>query len=244
VRAGTMRPMRRAARERAATERAARAPEASARAGIAFDVLAFGLGLACAWGFDWRAADLVWALWLSSLVLGWLSLVVGIATLEVKADTSAALVGAGKLALVAFFTVHFGMFHFVHSVFLHHLLPVVPDAGFLRGASFTPGVAGYRLVVESYWPWLIVAAIAERETFWPARRQPGNVVAEPHVPGPAMEPAAAQVMGRPYRNVVRLHLLIFFFVAAAFLGLDNFVVYAVVSAVYFLPWRRLFGHGR
>jgi hypothetical protein len=46
-------------------------------------------------------------------------------------------------------------------------------------------------------------------------------------------------MMAPYRNVVRLHLLIFFFAAASFAQLDNFIVYAVVSAVYFFPWRLL-----
>ena len=41
----------------------------------------------------------------------------------------------------------------------------------------------------------------------------------------------------PYRNVVRMHMLIFFFAFAHFAGLDSFVVYAVVYAVYFFPWR-------
>ena len=34
-----------------------------------------------------------------------------------------------------------------------------------------------------------------------------------------------------------MHLLIFFFFGAHFLGLENFAVYAVVYAVYFFPWR-------
>jgi hypothetical protein len=44
----------------------------------------------------------------------------------------------------------------------------------------------------------------------------------------------------PYRNVVRMHLLIFFFAFASAMGLDSFGVYAVVFAVYFFPWRTLF----
>lgn len=43
----------------------------------------------------------------------------------------------------------------------------------------------------------------------------------------------------PYKNVIRLHLLIFFFAFAHFARLDNFLAYAVVSAVYFFPWRLL-----
>jgi hypothetical protein len=40
----------------------------------------------------------------------------------------------------------------------------------------------------------------------------------------------------PYKNVIRMHLLIFFFAFAHFMRLENFAVYAVVYAVYFFPW--------
>jgi hypothetical protein len=46
-------------------------------------------------------------------------------------------------------------------------------------------------------------------------------------------------MMAPYRNVIRMHLLIFFFAFAHFARLENFAVYAVVSAGYFFPWRLL-----
>ena len=36
-----------------------------------------------------------------------------------------------------------------------------------------------------------------------------------------------------------MHLLIFFFAAVHGAGVDGFAVYAVVYAVYFLPWRLL-----
>lgn len=41
----------------------------------------------------------------------------------------------------------------------------------------------------------------------------------------------------PYKNVIRLRLLIFFFAAAHYAKLDELIVYAVVYAVYFFPWR-------
>jgi hypothetical protein len=43
----------------------------------------------------------------------------------------------------------------------------------------------------------------------------------------------------PYKNVIRMHLLIFFFTAAHFAKLESFIVYGVVYAVYFFPWRLL-----
>jgi len=44
-------------------------------------------------------------------------------------------------------------------------------------------------------------------------------------------------MMEPYKNVVRTHLLIFFFAFVHFAGLENSAVYATVCAVYFFPWR-------
>jgi hypothetical protein len=44
-------------------------------------------------------------------------------------------------------------------------------------------------------------------------------------------------LAEPYRNVMRMHGLIFFFFFVHFIGLENFAVYAVVYAVYFFPWR-------
>jgi len=46
-------------------------------------------------------------------------------------------------------------------------------------------------------------------------------------------------MMRPYVNVIRMHLLIFFFAGCWILKLDNFLIYAVVFSVYFFPWSEL-----
>ena len=48
---------------------------------------------------------------------------------------------------------------------------------------------------------------------------------------------AKDVMWEPYKNVARMHVLIFFFFFAHFARLENFAVYAVVYAAYFFPWR-------
>jgi hypothetical protein len=47
----------------------------------------------------------------------------------------------------------------------------------------------------------------------------------------------------PYRNVVRMHLLTFFFAFAHFARVDTFAVFTVVYAAYFFPWRLLRGKG-
>ena len=42
------------------------------------DALAFATGLAMAWYFQWQTRDLVWSLWLSSLLVGYAMIVWGI----------------------------------------------------------------------------------------------------------------------------------------------------------------------
>src|SRR5690349_780281 len=104
------------------------------------DAAAFATVLALAWWLRASATDLVWSLWLSSLVVGYAiilwailrpALVVAIlawrdrATVEqaVATDPRSALLLAGAalavgVFLVGFFTVHFVGFHYVHAQFL------------------------------------------------------------------------------------------------------------------------------
>ena len=192
------------------------------------DALAFVAGLALAWFNQWQTKDLVWSLWLSSLLVGYAMIVWDIFGMPVSGlkvavggeqpvDFSAAgsvIIFAGRLFLLAFFTVHFGGFHFVHAALLNWFFPVLPGHhGFLDWQLFLR-------VLADYWPFVLVAAVAERKTF---RRGP--------------EVVRDGGLTRPYKNVVRLHLLIFFFALTSFLHLHNFAIYAVVYAVYFFPWR-------
>ncbi|HUR56256.1 MAG TPA: DUF6498-containing protein [Opitutaceae bacterium] len=212
------------------------------------DAVAFALGLAMAWWFGWNTTDLVWSLWLSSLVVGYALIVRNVSAplrellVNMHADRAGiggpgakgvaiALFAGGTLFGLAFFTVHFGGFHFVHSVFLNLLFPIdgEPMQGF-------PGWAVYREVLARYWWFLPAAFLAERHAFRRPLRDPDVAVATEAI---AARKAKGDAMMQPYRNVIRMHLLIFFFVGAHFLRLENFIVYAVVYAVYFFPWRLL-----
>ncbi|HVZ65685.1 MAG TPA: DUF6498-containing protein [Lacunisphaera sp.] len=219
------------------------------------DLLAFGGGLALAWFGHWETRDLVWSLWLSSLLVGYAMIVWSIfgpgialatqawrgrdqlreATLGNTAAGGAVLL-IGGLFLLAFFTVHFGMFHFVHSVFLNSFFPLRP------GIKSWPGPALYWSVLTAYWPFVLVAAVAERQAFrLPQAAESAPADTSVRAADVNRRLAAGRQgfggMMAPYRNVVRLHMLIFFFAFAHFAKLDNFLVYAVVYAVYFFPWR-------
>ena len=193
------------------------------------DLAAFagGLGLAAFQG--WNTRDLVWSLWLSSLLVGYsviLWRIFGPAVTDFfrgpkygqAAVAGAAVLGMrifGGLFVAAFFTIHFGMFHYIHSTFLYQFFPVM-DAK-VRGF---PAREVYLHVLKAYWPFVIVAALSERAAF-----------SKPAIAG------TGGGFGEAYMNVVRMHLLIFFFAFAHFAKLESLWVYAVVYAVYFFPWR-------
>ena len=229
--------------------------------GIWPDVLAFALGLGLAWGLKWDTTDLVWSLWLSSLVVGYAMIgwsifgpmtFVGTKIWQDRGSLGkvpwgmAALGGTaallGGLFLLAFFTVHFGGFHFVHSVFLQQFFPVRDGAESVMSAPW----ATYGEVLRRYGIFLPAAFLAERKAFRfnPAPETPPDTSVKA-VDIEARKRRNARVGGlgggmmAPYKNVIRMHLLIFFFAGAHFARFDNFLVYTIVYAVYFFPWRVL-----
>jgi hypothetical protein len=224
------------------------------------DALAFAAGLAMAWRARWTTTDLVWSLWLSSLVVGYATIVwtifrpvVDIArgawrdrALMVQLSTQSKVwSGAGGLVLLAgglivltFFTIHFGMFHYVHSQFLASFFPI--DTG-TAGRHGGAGMSTYLEVARRYWWFLPSAFLAERGAFFKtsARSEEDRSVTAAAILARKTANANKLVgaMTAPYRNVMRMHVLIFFFGSAHLARMDNFAVYTVVYAVYFFPWR-------
>ncbi len=214
------------------------------------DAVAFGAGLAVAWWSGWHTGDLVWSLWLSSLVVGYATIVWMIAQpvaeivraswreRESMGSTPHALgaiwllLSGGALFLLAFFTIHFVGFHYVHSQFLISFFPI--DAGNGAGRVTRAGMSTYIEVARRYWPFLPSAFLAHRAAFL---RKPLSLTRDFSVATLASRNKVGRLFGEPYRNVMRMHFLIFFFFFAHFTGLESFPAYAVVYAVYFFPWR-------
>ena len=229
------------------------------------DILAFGLGLGTAYCLKWNTTDLVWSLWLCSLALGYLTLLsaicggayiglhaIGHKGLKKTQRMPAILIGTvAGLFFLGFFSLHFCGFHAVHSVFLQEFFPLegMPRDGFGQAFMNPPllWVLVFRHLMTPYGLFLIPAIIAERHhVFLPlisAVRavQMGTTAKDTAAEG--MEGAHSKnrnhmgdAMGRPYINVVRMHLLIFFFAFCHALKVDSFWVYTVVYTVYFFPW--------
>ena len=154
--------------------------ESSLIARVLPDIVAFALGLGLAWFLRWETRDLVWSLWLCSLVLGYLTLLtaiggaawIGFAALDNEeappgGRLKAMLVGLpAMLFLMGFFSIHFGGFHAGHSVFLQQFFPVegMPKDGF--GQAFMNPLLLWKLTVTHlmapYGLFLIPAILAER----------------------------------------------------------------------------------
>ena len=212
------------------------------------DLVAFALGLGVAWWAGWNTGDLVWSLWLSSFVVGYSTIVWMIGQPAVALGWTAwrerdkvganprqimiflLIILGGASFLLAFFTIHFGGFHYGHSQFLISFFPVdLPGSGRASNA----GMSTYIEVARRYWPFLPSAFLAHRAAFLRKPLAIGRDFSPAFERGQSFQTLFAE----PYRNVLRMHVLIFFFFFAHFAHVENFAVYAVVYAVYFFPWR-------
>ncbi len=231
------------------------------------NLIAFGLGLGIAYFLKWEVKDLVWSLWLCSLVIGYLTMLsalgagayIGLRTVmhkDFKKEQRIPVIIGGAvfgLFFLSFFSIHFGGFHAGHSIFLQIFFPVegMPATGFERAFMNPPLLWAmvFRYLIKPYGLFLIPTIIVERQLVFrplisavrsfrnggdgdhPEDFKTGQFTLSKHPMGDAMF--------RPYINVVRMHLLIFFFAFSAIIQIESFVVYATVYFVYFFPWSEI-----
>lgn len=123
------------------------------------------------------------------------------------------------LFMLAFFTVHFGGFHFVHGLFLNGFFPLLEWDPF--GESPGGVFSGFTLIINKalseYWPFVFFSAVSrfgDYKKIFLSSKEPN--------------------MFMPYLNVIRMHLLIFVFAGLHAAGLESYAVYPVL-VFYFFP---------
>lgn len=185
--------------------------------GIGIGVVSFAASLALAWHEGWRTTDLVWGLWLSSLVVGYVTLLAGMIGLgwrhgRERAGVILPWLGAG------FFSLHFFGLHWLIASVLPMAFPLEAARGGVWRLSF------WTTVGAAYWPVVALTFVARGDVVLGAVRHFDEV--------------------SPYLNLVRLLLLIIPCTMLGLLGyftglftIDQFVGYAFVSLVFFSPWR-------
>lgn len=230
------------------------------------DLLAFTIGLGSAWILRWNTTDLVWSLWLGSLVLGYLTIlstISGFAYMGIKAIShpefprkhrlTAILIGSTVILLfLGFFSLHFCAFHAAHAGFLSYFFPIagLPSEAFFDAFMnpFLLWKTAWQHLPIMYAAFLIPAIIAERRYVFASMIES---VKEAREYGKTHESNMQEMIQsggdgkknlqdhftRPYINVIRMHLLIFFFAFCHLLKVESFFIYAVVYFVYFFPWK-------
>ena len=190
---------------------------------LALDLFAFAGTVACATIFRWEARDVIWGLWVSSLTVGYATIVSNVVRgVRGVLGNYKAVALVGGIGTLAFFTVHFGMFHFVHAVFLNGFFPLVePSDGFPHFLGMVGKSAA------AFWPLIVASFLSRLSDIFPA--SPSN---------PGKDSFAA-----PYGNVVRMHLLIFVFAGLHTAGLSRLAILPVLAA-YFFPWKAVLGRTR
>jgi hypothetical protein len=154
---------------------------------------------------------------------------------------------------LGFFSLHFCGFHAGHSVFLQRFFPVrgIPADGFGKAFVNPPflWVLVFQHLIRPYGFFLIPAIIAERQyIFLPlikaiktvqTETASNKLVIDGKIEKRCINAAQMYLVIRPYINIFRMHLLLFFFAFCYFLKIDSFLVYAVVYSVYFFPWSEM-----
>jgi len=186
------------------------------------DLLAFVGTVTWALVFHWQARDLIWSLWISSLSFGYALMFTFYITGIVKAP-GLWKIGAllGGLFPLAFFTIHFGLFHLIHGMFLNNFFPLL-SAPSLRHQSLLSILFTFApAALAAYWPFVLMTFVSRARDFrWEGDRK--------------FQMQSA--MSRPYINVIRMHLLIFVFAGLQAAKLSQYAILPVLL-FYFFPWR-------
>jgi hypothetical protein len=187
-----------------------------------WDLLGFLASLAIAWIFHWQAKDLVWSLWLSSLIAGILITIwIFIFRREnySKLDDASfslyrfIIVLSKGVCMFVVYTAFFGGFLLVDSIFLNYFYPIESSNHeiFLEWPF-------YFQVIKNYWPFVLITIATEFKEL------------------KTLKNSKPFMMIKPYLNIIRMHLLIFFIAGITLIKLNSFYVYAAASFLYFFPF--------
>ena|GEM_PF-1446723 len=214
-------------------------PKPVSKFDAAVDVISFLSLIVIGYLFEWKTKDLIWGLWLSSLCLGALAFIAQLILRPIfdngkKAVMRVAILTLGVLKL-AFYTFHYGGFHFIHSIFLGGWFPLdgaphITEIFNIPVSEATPILMEiYKRVALTYWP-VALFYILEQKT----------LLIKSAVFSNAGYKDERSFNNSVYKNVIKMHLLLFVFGFALNASeIDSFLLYAIVCTFYFFPFREL-----
>lgn len=175
-------------------------------------LLAFAVTVAMAWLMRWEAGDLMWGAWASSVTYGYVYALVLVWHNPEEADAGDGSDLGRFLGIMAFFTFIFGLFHYGQGIFLSMVFPITSMEGWDLLLYPLTALAGY---------WGVIAA-----TFFSRWDELGEATR------PSEDPHRLLL---PFKNIVRMQILVFVFLFLAAAGLIRFAVYPVL-VFYFFPF--------
>ena len=180
------------------------------------DLLAFTGTVVSALVFHWQARDIIWSLWISSLTFGYAWMLTAfIRRIIITPGLMKIAATFGGLFTLAFFVLHFSMFHAVHGEFLNLFFPLQPQLAF-RPEHLTTLAP---VALATYWPFVLMTFVSRIRDF-PWRNAPQNL---------------GNLMFMPYVNVIRMHVIIFVFAALDAAHLSKLAIIPILL-FYFFPW--------
>jgi len=206
---------------------------------ILFSLISFFIILILATLQEWRINELVWSLWISSLSLGYTFLISSIVAKAIhqgisltddefpenKTKTIQPLFGwiiaiVGGIFTIVFFTVHFGMFHFVHGIFLNLFFPLLE----VSQGDIPNFLVLIKTCLTSFWPVILFSMLMQIKNFQQIILSPGK-----------------DLIALPYKNVVKMHIsiLLFAFLSMAKIN-DIFLPYLLI--LYFFPFQAVLNY--
>jgi hypothetical protein len=215
-------------------------PGATGQFSLLLSLVSFVITIFCARYFTWTATDLLWSLWISSLTVGYVTILLSIGSWLVrgtivsglwadvpnlKSQRFPTLMGLPvALFMLAFFSFHFLGFHLGHSMFLSFLFPL---PGYSIGSVFENCPSLIYATVSQYWPFVLASLLAMQDKLKAA----------------AWHGSLSNVQAA-YGNVVKMHITILLIFPLGIFNLHHYLLYLVLI-IYFFPIKELiFGKGQ
>lgn len=140
--------------------------------------------------FHWEVFPLMFLFWSENVIIGVLNVLKMLA-----ANPESPVSWAGKLFIIPFFCVHYGMFTFVHGIFVIALF----GGGLKQHMGFPTPEMFWQIAHENYLGWAILGLAISRGI---------SFVTNYLVSGEYKRASLQQLMQQPYGRVVVLHVAI------------------------------------
>lgn len=142
--------------------------------------------------FRWEVFPLMFLFWSENVIVGAFNVLK-----MLFADPESPVEWIGKVFTIPFFCIHYGMFTFIHGIFVIALF----GGGLRHGAGFPGPETFWRIVLENHLGWAILCLAASRAISFGT-----NYLGS----GEYKRASLQQLMQQPYGRIVVLHLTILF----------------------------------